>query len=144
MANRLQDCNSLSDFGAYHNKIDISMHTLHLQSKINTSDDLSLIINCTALINKYWDYIMKKCITYTFSNKDFLKYKYQPKLFCYDYYGNIELWSFLLKVNYMTSFLDFNKKTIKIFDTSIVRLLEEILIIEEADIKRNKKELQLG
>jgi len=138
MAVDIKNSHSLSDYGQYNNKVDITMHKLHLKDKLTmTSNNTALIINTTSLPNKYWDYLMKRCIEYTFSDKDYLRYKYQPKLFCYEFYGNLELWSFLLKVNHMTSILDFNKKTIKVFDDGIIKLLEEILIIEDPDIRRN-------
>lgn len=92
-------------------------------------------------------YLFKYCdllgdnITITFTDDEFIKYRYQPKLFCMDYYKTPELWSLLLFINNMTSIVQFNRKTISTFPKTSVDLLAEILNIHNADIEENRNSL---
>lgn len=130
----------ISDSLPYEDSLSISHSKLHLKSKINTGTNL--IVNTTYIPTKYFDIIKDNAITVTLSDLDYLKYKYQPKKYCYERLNNIELWSLLLRLNNMTSIAEFTKKTFKIPPTDINRLLNEMLIMEEKAINKNRMSIE--
>ena len=138
MAN-ITNYGNASSFVDYEKTIGISHSKVHLKSRIK-KEDIDIIVNSSSFGNKYFDYLRDICYKRTLTDKELLKYRYQPKMFCYDNYGSTELWSLLLKMNHMTSITEFNKKTIYVFYSSrIFKLLNEILILERYDITKNTR-----
>lgn len=140
MAKGLSTVTKLSDFGSYAKSLDISHGKLHLKSKLNFSDD-NIIVNSTALTNKYWDYIINATYKITLTDEEFIEYRYQPKKYCYRVFGTTELWSLLLKVNNMISVAEFNTKSFLTFNDNIFTILNEILILEDDAIAENNASL---
>ena len=136
MAIHISKCSTISDFKVYLEKSDISYPKTFLKTIIK-SNGTNIIVNYTSILNKYYDYIAKTLNTVTFSEDDMIKYKFNPKLVCYDLYGTVELWGLLLKVNNMTSALEFKKNEIKVFTTDIFTILNEIFILESDSIVSN-------
>lgn len=133
----IKNKSSLSALVKYGKKLTISHSAMHLKSKL-TFDDNNVIINFHSFIDEYMDFIKPILINYTLTDSEYEKYIYQPKLFCLDNYGDAELWSILLKVNNMTSIMDFDRKDLVLFTDEIFDILSEILILESDDIRDNK------
>lgn len=127
---------NISSLIDYENQLKLSHNKLFLKSLIKSNGN-NLIVNSTSLPNMYYDYILNSTYTLTLTNSEYMKYRYQPKLFCHDVYGTTELWSLLLKINNFSSISEFNSKKIKVFDVDIFNILNEILINEESRILEN-------
>lgn len=120
--------------------LDISYEKLFFKSNIEVNNETNLIINYNSLIDNYMEDIMKICTSWTLTDKDLINYRFQPKKFCYDLYNTTELWFILLRINNMVSSLDFNKKTIYVFDRDgIFKLLNEIMTLEEESYNQANK-----
>lgn len=132
---------NVSDSIKFENTLTISHSKLNMKAKIPSGTD-NIIVNNEYIPTKYFDVIKDNARTVTLSDKDFIYYKYQPKKYCYDRLNNIELWSLLLRLNNMVSFVDFNKKTFKVPPPNVNRLLNEMLIFEEAKINKNKVSIE--
>lgn len=132
--------NTISSLSDYVKQLDLSYDKLFLKS-IFESNDNQLIVNSTSLANKYYDYILDSVYTITLKNSEYMKYRYQPKLFCYDIYGTTELWALLLKINNFMSIPEFNSKKIKVFNERIFDILNEILINENTNILENRDKI---
>ena len=143
MAESLNTYNTISSLLNYERKSDITYNKLFLKSKIEKDDGTSLIVNSTSFANKYREYILQHTYTKTFTDAELIKYRYSPKLFCYDEYGTVELWGLLLSVNNMTSCTEFKKKTFKAFNDSIFEVINEILVVEEDRINKNNSDVGL-
>ena len=144
MATTLKSCVHISDFKEYSTSLDISHSKLHLKTRLSFSSDYNFIINGSSITNKYYPKILAVCYDRTFNDLEFLQYKFQPKKYCYDEYGTTELWSLLLKINNMTSAMEFTKKTIKVFDGDrLIEILNDILILEANNITLNKERAKL-
>lgn len=141
MANTLNSVNRLSEFASYANKLDISHAKLHLKSKLKFNNDNTVIVNSESLPNKYWDFIMAQTHKVTLSDQEYVTYRYQPKMYCYDTYGTTELWSLLLKINNMTCAAEFNTKTFLGFYDDIFAVINEILILEDTNIAINTENI---
>ena len=132
----LNNYNTIGSLNKYVKQLELSHGKLFFKSLI-TSGDHEIIVNSSSLVNKYYDYVSANTYTITLSDKEYLKYRYQPKLFCYEVYGTTELWAVLLKINNHTSVSEFNSKTIKVFGERIFNVLNEILITENEAILEN-------
>lgn len=140
MSVSLNSCNKLSDFAAYDKALNISYNHLHMKSKI-TSDDEEIIVNTSCIPIKYFDVIKQNLSTVTLTDKEYIEYKYQPKKYCYEKLGSIEIWSLLLLINNMTSATEFNLKTFKVPSSDIFTLLNEMIINETDNIEKNNESI---
>jgi len=127
---------TISSLADYERQLNLSYNKLFLKSVL-PSGDHSVIVNTTSLTNKYYDYILESVRGLILDDKEYLKYRFQPKMFCYDIYGTTELWALLLKINNFNSVAEFNSKKIKVFGINIFNILNEILINEEQNILEN-------
>lgn len=121
----------------YNAQLDISHDKLYLKSLVDSGEN-TLIINYTSLVNKYYDIVLNHCHTITLSDNEYMKYRFRPKLFCYEKYGSAELWAVLLKVNNWTSVTQFNAKKFKTFRDSIFDVINDIMILSEDEINDNE------
>ena len=85
----------------------------------------------SSLTQKYSDILSQYVRIVGYTEAQFNKYQYKPKLLSQDLYGTTELWSSLLQLNGMISVLEFNKQYLKVYDPNIILdVLNELLIIE--------------
>lgn len=132
------ESNTISDIIEAGNKLEMSHSKLHFKSKYTTPENNDVIINYSSIIDKYNDFVQKIVTEIELSELEYLKYRFQPKRFCMDYYGTTELWSSLLRINNMTSAVQFTKTKIKAFTQDIFDVLNEIMIMEEEEIRDNR------
>lgn len=137
MVKKLNQCNNISDFAEYARSLKLSYDKLHLKSKLQVDSDKTMVVNTTCILNKYYDIVMSHTKVVTLSDANYLAYRFQPKLYCYNKYGTTELWGLLLKINNLTSASEFDLKTIRVFTADIFDVLNEILILERDDIQAN-------
>ena len=72
------------------------------------------------------------------SDTEYEKYVYKPKLLCVELYDNIDLAPLILRMNNMLSVLEFNRKDIKLFKTSVIQYLNEIINLEKERLDENE------
>ena len=140
MAIGLTKCTKVSDFGEYRRSLNISHNSLHLKTKIPSGSD-KIIVNSSYIPTKFFDIIKENLTTVTLTEKEFLKYKYQPKRYCYEKLGSIEIWGLLLRINNMSSCVQFNTRTFKIPNKNIFSLLNEMMIHQSDIIDKNNESL---
>lgn len=143
MQKTLNSVNRISEFASYANNLEISHAKMHLKSKLDFGKDNIVIVNSDSLPNKYWDYILSQTYKVNLTDHEYLTYRYQPKLYCYDKYGTTELWSLLLKVNNMTCAAEFNTKSFLGFYDDIFTVINEILILEDGNIAVNNENIKI-
>lgn len=134
----IKNKSSLSSLVNYGKKLNLSHSAMHIKAKLKFENGDNVIINYHSFIDEYMDFIKPILIKYTLSDNEYEKYVYQPKLFCLEHYGDAELWSILLKVNNMTSIMDFDRKELILFTDEIFDIISEILILESDNIQENK------
>jgi len=118
--------------------LELSHATLHLKSSFVDSEGNKVLINYHSLLDKYNDFLKKIIVPITFTEEEYLMYRFQPKRFCLEYYNTTELWSSILRINFMTSSAQFSNQTINAFTQDIFDVINEIMILEDANIKENK------
>lgn len=93
------------------------------------------------IINRYSAVFNRFIITKEFSDDEMLKYIYQPKRFCSDYYGTPELWGELLYLNGMVSQMEFNKTRIKVYARVVLDAIEELRAVYRNELNENEEEV---
>nr|DAI10035.1 MAG TPA: hypothetical protein [Caudoviricetes sp.] len=132
-----------SNISTIEEQIDYGMDTplsnsiMHMKEKFKDKNDRVIVHCATPLITKYWDIIQNYVVDIELTEDEFLKYARRPRLLSLDKYETIELWASILLINNMVSPVQFNKRKIKMFTTDILEILEELLILEEGNIKLN-------
>lgn len=102
----------------------------------------NIILSSTNIIYDYMDELKSSAVTITMSDDDYVKYKYKPKLFCYDIYGSTELYFVIMALNGICDIKDFTKKTIKaLYKNDMFELLNQIYNAETDYIDKNRIEL---
>ena len=85
----------------------------------------------SSITQKYADILSQYVRIVGYTESQFKKYQYKPKLLSQDIYGTTELWASLLQLNGMVSVLEFNRPYLKVYDPNVtLDVLNELLIIE--------------
>ena len=114
--------------------LDVSESKLAFKERIEGEIVIPFNNIITKNINVLSDYITP----YEMDDDEYQRYKYQPKLFSYEIYGTPELASSILFINNMTSLTDFTKKNINIFTENIMDAINELMSLNEEDLKQNR------
>ena len=111
---------------------DIRASNLYMTATVNDKlSGESIRIPYNLITQKYADLLSKYVRMTLYTQAQFVKYQYKPKLLSQDIYGTTELWPSLLQLNGMTSVLEFNRPYLKVYDpNTIMDVLNELLIIE--------------
>ena len=121
--------------------LSFTANTLHFKKVLTNSIDENFIILMNPIFDKYYqlmkDYIEEVELTL----EEYNKYKYKPKLLSLDLYGTTELYILLMKLNNMTSVIEFDKEKIKVFTKNIIEVLNEIMVQENNNYIENELEL---
>lgn len=110
----------------------------HERLQFKTTLDNGVVIPYRGIVNKYHGAFTRFIRDYNFSDSQFQRYQYSPKLFCRETYGTPELWSELLYINHMTTQMEFNKRTIKAFSLSILDYISELTMLYRDDLIDNR------
>lgn len=78
-------------------------------SFIDHDDDHNIDYNTWNVTSDYIEEIKEQCETIVLTDDQLAKYKYRPKLLCYDIYSNGELFFILLLINDMYSAKQFTR-----------------------------------
>lgn len=129
--------NTIDKYVQKGQELGASHERLQFKTRLNNG----VIIPYRGIVNKYNGAFKNRIRTLTMTDAQFRRYQYSPKLFCYERYGTPELWSELLFINHMTSVMEFNKQTIKVFTTNISDYISELVMLYRDDLIENRAEL---
>jgi hypothetical protein len=106
---------------------------------VKADNDTFIILNLGSILSKYWSQLKKSSYVYQFTEPELQKFEYRPNLLSYSLYGTIEFAPFILKLNNMVSETEFGGfKTLRLFNSNIRDLLNEILIREKQTFIQNE------
>lgn len=94
------------------------------------------------VFDKYIDFIKNASTTIRLTDKEIEKYKYNPKKLSKDLYNTEELWFLLLKLNNISTEMDFPKKKMSVLLPENLSMLNQILIINDDEINSNHIEME--
>ena len=110
---------------------------LSLKSVLVNSADEKYIVNMSNLFEKYYEILLENTVIVVLTDEEYLKYRFKPKVLSYDLYGTKELHYMLLRLNYVYSVINFDFKELRVFNTNILSLLNEIMILENENYIEN-------
>lgn len=102
--------------------------------------DSEIAVTFHNVITKYYQAIKPYIENTSMSEETFLAYKNKPNMYCHDVYGTPELASSLLYINNMTSVTEFTKCKFKRFKPSFMTVVNELMSLNEKDLKKNRIE----
>ena len=92
------------------------------------------------IVDDYIDELQSVCVNVQLSDKELMKYSYNPGLLAYDIYGSTELEFVILKINGVIDHKDFNFPTIKLVEVSVLDdILSTIYSAESKFIRYNRE-----
>lgn len=138
----IKSCSTIQDLIEYGDALPISNEKLHYKKVMTMPDNTKIVINFLSVLDKYYDILLDQSVNVILSDDEYARYKYKPKLLCYEVYNNMDLTPLILRINNMLSVTEFTKKEIRMFKTDITSFINEILILEDTNINNNAVEVQ--
>lgn len=132
----------IKDLITFGDNLSINHEKLHLHKVFKLDNGNKLKINFSAVFDRYYHLLKDKALLVTLTDEEFAKYKFQPKLLCYEVYGDVELAPLILRINNMLSVTEFTKQEVYLFKNDIYTLLNEILTLEAETIDKNISEAE--
>ena len=116
----------------------MTMNDLCFREVMTNSSGEMFVINMYNLYEKYYELLLEHTTTVTLSDEEYKKYRFQPKRLARDLYGNQDIYYLLLRVNHIYSVINFDFTEMKVFNSNIVKLLNEIIVLESEDYIDNE------
>lgn len=106
------------------------------------TEQSKIVVPMQSLIQKYRGAFRKYIVEYEMTDKEFERWKYNPKRMCKEMYGTPELWTEILFINHMVGITEFKKQTVKLYTLGIIDAINELLMIYKMDIADNRASLK--
>ena len=106
------------------------------------TEQSKIVVAMQSLIKKYRGAFRKYIVEYEMTDKEFERWKYNPKRMCKEMYGTPELWTEILFINHMVGITEFKKQTVKLYTLGIIDAINELLMIYKMDIADNRASLE--
>lgn len=119
-------------------ELKMTANDLCFKEVVTNSSGEMFIINMYNLFEKYYELLLEHTSIVVLSEEEYNRYRFNPKLLSRDLYGNQELYYLLLRLNYIYSIINFDFKELRVFNTNIVSLLNEIMVMESEDYIDNE------
>jgi hypothetical protein len=128
---------TIQDIISAGKELKICNRELSLKSVMTNSANEKYVVNITNLFEKYYEILLDNTVIVVLTDEEYLKYRFKPKVLSYDLYGTKELHYMLLRLNYVYSVINFDFKELRVFNTNILNLLNEIMILENENYIEN-------
>ena len=116
----------------------INYHNFSILQQEEVSGETLQLLDMN-IVDDYIDELQSVCVNVQLSDKELMKYSYNPGLLAYDVYGSTELEFVILKLNGVIDPKDFNFPTIKLVEVSVLEdILSTIYSAENKFIKYNR------
>lgn len=104
-----QNTYSLEDFITSGANVSITYDKLSFKERLTNGTEISIL----NVVNDYLPEIKELCSHVTLTNAEYQKYKYKPKLLCYDVYGNPEIYFVIMLLNGIIDVKEFDMQSFK-------------------------------
>ena len=113
----------------------------HFQQVFEDKYGKKMLINDRSLFLRYMSEFISARKKYTFTDLEYMKYRFNPKRLSFDLYGTTELWSVILSLNELTSTTQFDLKTLYVFPPYIVDRVQRMINLERETKNYNADEI---
>lgn len=138
--NRIKNTSTIKELIFAGKQEQYSADKLHLKTVTNSAGQ-PVVVNIYSIMDKYMDDLEPFIQEIELTDKELIKYRFQPKKLCVDLYNYIDLAPLILKINNMTSLLQFDKRKLKLFRTGIISYLNEVIVLEANNLSKNSREV---
>lgn len=128
---------TIKDIISTGKELKICNRELSLKSVMTNSANEKYVVNISNIFEKYYEILLDNTVIVVLTDEEYLKYRFKPKVLSYDLYGTKELHYMLLRLNYVYSVINFDFKELRVFNTNILNLLNEIMILENENYIEN-------
>ncbi len=139
--NRIKTTSTIQQLITAGKHLQYTSDTLSLKEHIKLADGTVVVFNLYSLLDRYMDELEQFIMTIELSDEEYLKYRFQPKRLCLDIYNCPDLAPLILKINNMVSLLEFDKQSVRLFKTNIIKILNEIKTLEKDRFNLNASEI---
>ena len=101
---------TVSEFIKAGHKNTITYDKFSYKDLISNGNEVSTL----QLVDDYFREMREAAVNVQFSKKEYLRYRYKPKLMCHDIYGNGELYFAILLLNGIADVKDFDFNRLKL------------------------------
>lgn len=108
-----------------------SYQTFSLIELLSTDNDTDIEFPAYSVLNDYYNDLKKLCVTVSFNEKEYFRFRFKPKILADYLYGNGELSFLILILNDMISPKDFDLKTVKLISRQ--NLIDALTLIRSAE-----------
>ena len=119
----------------------ISNNTLSFKELMVNSNGEKYVVNLNNIIDRYYDILLDHTTIVTLTDDEYERYRFKPKVLSEDLYGTQEFHFLLLRLNHITSILQFDFTELRVFNTNIVGLINEIMILENENYISNEMDI---
>ena len=102
-------------------QLKISSETMSIKEIVTNTHNERFIVNFTSVIDRYYDILLDHTSIVKLTDDEYLRYRYKPKLLSEELYGTQELHSLLLRLNHITSVIQFDFTELRVFNTNIIK-----------------------
>lgn len=138
--NRIKNTSTIKELIFAGKQEQYSADKLHLKTVTNSAGQ-PVVVNIYSIMDKYMDDLEPFIQEIELTDKELIKYRFQPKKLCVDLYNYIDLAPLILKINNMTSLLQFDRRKLKLFRTGIISYLNEVIVLEANNLSKNSREV---
>ena len=115
-----------------------------MKTIVTNSLDEKFVVNMNCLFEKYYELLTDYAVTVTLTEEEYFRYRFKPRLLSKDLYGTYNLHFLLLKLNHITSVINFDFETLRVFRPEIISLLNEIQVLESDNYISNQMDIIKG
>lgn len=133
---------TIQDFIQEYEDETLSFNTLQFKEIIKKNDSSKMILASDTILLKYNEELRNATDLLTLSDAEVNKFAYNPKFLSYELYGTTELWFLLLHANEMHYASQFSINPVRVYNASIVGIIDRILSLEKNFIDINRVEIK--
>lgn len=86
------------------------------------------------VVEDYLEDIEDAYVEIELTDEDYRKYKYKPKILCYDIYGSPELYFIIMRINGIYSMKDFTKRKLRMLKPDAMMTLVRSIYAAEKEV----------
>ena len=119
---------------------------LSLHGVLHTHEKQIIKLNKNTILSQFMFHLKDRCINISFNNEQAKRFAFKPRMLSQRIYGNVEMYSLILRLNNMHSVTDFTEE--KLIDgivvpnaSSIRNFLNEVLVKDKNEVNRNREKV---
>jgi len=132
----------ITDFIRKYGHEPFCLSDCYLHQVFTLNNNRRVLLNESFILSKYRTELQQYLTKMELNDEQWIKYRYNPKVFAYDVYGTTEMWHMVLYANEIYSASQFNMKIVKYYDPSVFRIMTRALNLEQPFTDLNEAEVE--